>query len=209
MTEFGLPPHWQVGSDQALAPNLHASMQAFNKLSRFATAYMLSERSKSKRTARWEQMALTAFHLLEMKCISGAAAICSSFANSAVFRLRRTKENAKPSVIAKLDQVRAAIENCTQVHLAGPCVPHLAQYLTDVRQLFFLGPFVLSRPGCLLRQFSPSMCPDCIRERRECHAYGEGDRSKRDLGRPQQPPPVNRLELHASTCHPESHLGDG
>jgi hypothetical protein len=124
------------------AENVLKMIHRFNDLSKWTIYSILNYPVLKKRAKVYSKFVDIAYDLYEMNNFNGAIAISSGLNNSAIYRLKNTKEKASKSammttkfetLISLMDtqhsykNYRDALTNC-----AGACIPHLGVFLQDL-----------------------------------------------------------------------------
>jgi len=120
--------------------NVLKMIKRFNGLSKFVILHILSEKIMKQRKKKFSYFIDVAWNLYEMKNYCGAIAIVSGLDNSAVYRLKHTKEKIKESNLQKYEILRQLTDSTSSFknyrdqlsRVTQPCIPHMGILLTDL-----------------------------------------------------------------------------
>eukprot|EP00010_Vexillifera_abyssalis_P003031 CAMPEP_0201555756 /NCGR_PEP_ID=MMETSP0173_2-20130828/51115_1 /ASSEMBLY_ACC=CAM_ASM_000268 /TAXON_ID=218659 /ORGANISM="Vexillifera sp., Strain DIVA3 564/2" /LENGTH=275 /DNA_ID=CAMNT_0047967705 /DNA_START=86 /DNA_END=910 /DNA_ORIENTATION=- len=123
-----------------LAPNLLGMIENFNRLSRIASTLVCSEPKLKQRVKVYAKLVEIASCFLELNNYDGAMAIISGLANSAVNRLKFTKDALPQKVVTEQQRIKELFDSTGsyktyRAHISAatpPCIPFVGVYLTDL-----------------------------------------------------------------------------
>lgn len=134
---------WNKKYKMTVAPNVVAFTRRFNYVSLWTVREVISGRTPKQRAELVGHFVQTARRLADLGNLHGACAIVSALQSAPVFRLGDTwgrvsrKERSALDRLACLFSERDNFGNLRShtESLHGPCLPHLAPYLTDLLYL--------------------------------------------------------------------------
>ena len=131
---------WVRPMKELNAPNLLATIESFNYMSKLVATTILKETDLKKRVAVFERWIEVAAHLRQLNDFHGLMKVISGLNLSSIHRLSLTKGKLKKKSIALLDDLqqtmstrksyatyREALHKCSP-----PCVPYVGVFLTDL-----------------------------------------------------------------------------